>query len=128
MTTVSSFNLFFPQRQINCWQESSSLQGRATLQLLGPSATFERAGSKLGAFVRAAFALGLEHCLTSRFGTVTSQEMRHLPAIALNFASKELLLLPVMRSAAKIVFLLKFGPQPHIFDTPQPNNHSPCGS
>lgn len=55
---------------------------------MGPSATFERAGSKLGAFVRAAFALGSEHCLTSRFGTVTSQKMRHLPAKALNFASE----------------------------------------
>lgn len=51
---------------------------------------WERAGSKVGAFVRAAFALGLEHCLTSRFGTVTSQEMGHLPTIAFNFASEEI--------------------------------------
>lgn len=74
------------------------------LQLLGPSVALEKLGSKVGAFVRAAFALGLEHCLTSRFGTVTSQEMTHLPAIALNFASEEIVIFYCYENSSKNAF------------------------
>lgn len=74
------------------------------LQLLGPSVTLERLGSKVGAFLRAVFALGLEHCLASRFGTVTSQEMTRLPAIALNFTSEEIVTFNCYENSSKNAF------------------------
>lgn len=75
------------------------------LQLLGPSATLERAGSKVSAFAKSNLCSWVRNCLISRFGTVTSQEMRHLPAIALNLAFEEVITFNCCEIGSKSGFL-----------------------